>query len=87
MIGGLFAVRSRKIELEEMNNSALHQRDCSRDTIQVPYSSEDDVQMLYESIRGCFVTGKWGESKAALDDDGTYLNSFSNLNVFHNLNI
>ena len=87
MIGGLFAVRSRKIELEEMNKSVLHQRDCSRDTMQVSYPSEDDAQMLYESIRDCFVTGKWSEPKAELDDDGKYRNSFPFLHVFYNLNI
>ena len=87
MIGGLFAVRSRKIELEEMNKSVLHQRDCSRDTMQVSYSSEDDAQMLYESIRDCFVTGKWNEPKAEMDDDGKYMNSFLYLHAFYNFSI
>ena len=70
MLGGLFAVRSQKEERERMNRSILHQKDCSRDLAQMSYSSEDDMQMLYESIKDCFVTGKWNDSHAALDDDG-----------------
>ena len=70
MIGGLFALRSRGNELEKMNKTMLHQRDCSRDAFQVSYLSEDDVQMLCESIKDCFVTGKWKEPNTAFDDDG-----------------
>lgn len=72
MIGGLFAVRSHENELEQMNKSVLHQRDCSRDAAPVTFTSGDDAEMLAESIRDCFVTGKWTDSNAALEEDGVF---------------
>ena len=79
MIGGLFALRSSESELEKMNKSLLHQRDSSREGIQASFPSEDDSQMLFESIRDCFVTRKWRDANVTFDDgdddyneDGTY---------------
>lgn len=73
MIGGLFAVRSHENELKKMHKSVLHQQDCSRDSMPLIFSADDDLQMLCESIKDCFVTGKWTDSHEQLDDEGLSL--------------
>ena len=75
MIGGLFAVRSSETELEKMNKSLLHQRDCSREGIQTSYPSEDDSQMLFESIRDRFVSRNWRDANKTFDDGDDYEDS------------
>ena len=73
MLGGLFAVKARERKIEQLNQSIMHQRDCTRDLNYATYAETNDEEMLFESIRDCFVTGKWQDNENAetlLADEG-----------------
>ena len=61
----------------------MHERDCSLEMISVPLRDWSQAEVL-ESIRDCFVTGKWKDSEDAeilLQNDDQSMN-FSYNNVF-----
>ena len=72
ILGGLFSIKTPG---KNLNNTILHQRDCTREQSCVKYSNEEDLQMLYESIKNCFVSrNSSGDQKLAgdeLSEDGT----------------
>ena len=76
MLGGVFSIKLREREQENFNKSILHQRDSSRGPNNGGVLNEtDDLEMLFESIKDCFVTGKWSANENAetlLAADGKY---------------
>ena len=72
ILGGLFSIKTPG---KNLNNTILHQIDCTREQSCVKYSDEEDLQMLYESIKNCFVSrNSSGDQKLAddeLSEDGT----------------
>lgn len=69
-IGGIFKLKSMKAS---ESKGVLHDRDCSLEVITTPLRDWSQPEVL-QSIRDCFVTGKWKDSEDAemlLQDDDT----------------
>lgn len=77
-VGGIFRLKSKK---DSQSTGTVHERDCSLDVISTPLRDWSQAEIL-ESIRDCFVTGKWKDSEDAeilLQDDDQSMNcSLSN---------
>lgn len=72
-VGGIFRLKSKK---ESVSTGPAHERDCSLEIISTPLRDWSKAQVL-ESIRDCFVTGKWKDSEDAeilLQDDDQSMN-------------
>ncbi|RMX48626.1 hypothetical protein pdam_00008008 [Pocillopora damicornis] len=60
-IGGIFKLKSMNAS---ESKSVLHDRDCSLEVITTPLRDWSQPEVL-QSIRDCFVTGKWKDSEDA----------------------
>ena len=58
-VGGFFKVKSK----HQKTDDVMHQRDCS---LEVSVSGMDwNLEEVRESIKDCFVTGKWNDKEGA----------------------
>lgn len=64
----------------------MHERDCSLEMISMPLRDWSQAEVL-ESVRDCFVTGKWKDSEDAeilLQNDDQSMNfSYNNVSRFY----
>lgn len=78
-VGGIFRLKSKK---DSQSTGTMHERDCSLEVISTLLRDWSQAEVL-ESIRDCFVTGKWKDSEDAeilLQDDDQSMNcSYNNL--------
>eukprot|EP00794_Sanderia_malayensis_P010984 gene10984-12147_t len=84
MLGGVFSIKARKMDEKKAEQSLLHQRDCSRENYAASLVESNDTEMLFESIKDCFVTGKWSadedaETLLANDEDDDMFGDFEDL--------
>ena len=76
-VGGIFRLKSKS---DSQSTGTMHERDCSLEVISTPLRDWNQPTVL-ESIRDCFVTGKWKDSEDAeilLQDDDQSMNCSSN---------
>ena len=82
-VGGIFRLKSKK---DSQSSGTMHERDCSLEVISMPLRDWSRAEVL-ESIRDCFVTGKWKDSEDAemlLEDDDQSMNlSYNNVSRFY----
>ena len=82
-VGGIFRLKSKK---DSQSTGTMHERDCSLEVISMPLRDWSRTEVL-ESIRDCFVTGKWKDSEDAeilLQNDDQSMNlSYNNVSRFY----
>lgn len=82
-VGGIFRLKSKK---DSQSTGTMHERDCSLEVISMPLRDWSQTEVL-ESIRDCFVTGKWKDSEDAeilLQNDDQSMNlSYNNVSRFY----
>ena len=67
-VGGIFRLKSKK---DSKSTGTAHERDCSLEVNNITLRDWSQAEVL-DSIRDCFVTGKWKDSEDAerlLQDD------------------
>ena len=67
-VGGIFRLKTKKVP---QTLGTVHERDCSQEVSNTSVRDWSQPEVL-ESIRDCFVTGKWKDSEdaeALLQDD------------------
>lgn len=82
-VGGIFRLKSKK---DSQNTGTMHERDCSLEVIIAQLRDWSQPEVL-DSIRDCFVTGKWKDSEDAemllQDDDQSTNFSCNNVSRFY----
>ena len=82
-VGGIFRLKFKK---DSQSAGTMHERDCSLEMISTRLRDWSQPEVL-ESIRDCFVTGRWKDSEDAeilLQDDDQSMNcSYSSLSSLY----
>lgn len=73
-VGGIFKLKAKRDSAQSTDTA--HERDCSLEVVSTPLRDWSQAEVL-QSIRDCFVTGKWKDSEDAeilLQDDDQSMN-------------